>query len=66
MEVIDLHIQTDPTAEAGLLDDVVAILGQHGRGDKGWTREELAEASGMNEIDFKRIYLDTFLRGMCV
>jgi len=33
-------------------------LGQDGRDVRGWTREEMIEASGMGEQDFTHTYLD--------
>lgn len=34
------------------------ILGKGGRGDSGWTREEMIEECGMTEEEFKETYLD--------
>lgn len=38
------------------------ILGKDGRDRRGWTREEMIEASGLSEPDFRSTYLD-FLEG---
>jgi hypothetical protein len=47
---------------AGVLEEAVTaaekVLGAEGRGERGWTREEMMEASGMEEGEFDKTYLD--------
>ncbi|KAI9637939.1 ribosomal protein S5 domain 2-type protein [Dioszegia hungarica] len=47
---------------AGVLEEAVEaaekVLGAKGRGERGWTREEMREASGMEEGEFDKTYLD--------
>ena len=64
MEVLALKRERD--GERGIeemMRDVEAVLGRDGRGEKGWTREEMRAASGMKGEDFDRVYFGTFLRG---
>lgn len=40
------------------LKDLPKVLGQEGRAEQGWTREEMVAASGMSAEDFQKTYLD--------
>jgi hypothetical protein len=65
MEVLALHKEQEGR-EVGpeeLMRDVSRILGKEGRGEEGWTREEMARESGMAVGDFERVYFETFLKG---
>lgn len=48
--------------DAGVLEEAVRgaekVLGAEGRGERGWTKEEMSEASGMGEGEFEKTYLD--------
>jgi galactokinase len=48
--------------EMGLLkrgmEEVKRVLGVEGRDKIGWTREQMVEASGLSEEEFKSLYLD--------
>ena len=69
MEVLALHAEQESKVGRGtrgveeLLADVTRILGKEGRGEEGWTKNEMARESGMSAEDFDRVYFQTFLKG---
>lgn len=59
-EALDLWAQSGSEVEVyeRALKALPAVLGKDGRGERGWTREEMIEASGMSEEAFTKTYLD--------
>ena len=59
-EVLEVWIPDCPDEEVyeRALSQLDEVLGVDGRGEKGWTREEMIEASGMSASDFTATYLE--------
>lgn len=61
-EVLFLRYGQEVPSYETLLSQVEEILGSDGKGDRGWTREEMIDKSGLSSTEFTRLYLD-FLQG---